>query len=255
MPAHRSRAMLPLALFLGGWVAAGAKSAAISQPNLPQEPSTTVAAKTTEITLPIKDGGLSLGDIVVQMTADNTISPQRAGFLKAVGRILRPEVLQALDKDLPGADYLTLGPDRICPDCPANMTLRIWRSLSLQRWNSAPRGEITGTMRTGGVPEEALARRAMVSGFINMHFAANYARSGSQWRPRYHRVPCRSLRKRNSTLGYRIRDRSRCCDGRQCRSPRHARHLRSPGQRGPHHRWRHHFVGGKRQRATPAHRR
>jgi outer membrane usher protein len=178
MPAARSRAMLPLALFLGGWLVMGAKSAAISQSSTPQEPSTTVAAKTSEITLPLKDGGLSLGDIVVQMNADNTILPQRAGFLKAVGRILRPEVVQALEKDLPIAEYLTLSQIESA-GLPCNYDVDNLEITVAPKVEQRPRGEVTGTTRTRGVPEEALAKQALVSGFVNMHFGANYVRSGS----------------------------------------------------------------------------
>jgi outer membrane usher protein len=178
MPANWSRAALPLALFLAGWLAAEANSAAISQASPTQDPSTTIAAKNTEITLPLKDGGLSLGDILVQMTTDNAVSPQRAGFLTALGKILRPDVLSALEKNLPNTYYITLAQIEAaglsCKYGAESLEITVAPKVE-QR----PRGEITGSMRSQGVPDEDLAKRAMVSGFVNMHFGANYVRNGS----------------------------------------------------------------------------
>jgi outer membrane usher protein len=175
MPAEAGRAMLLLALVAGGWLLAGRAGAAENAPAGAAEPATTVANKSTEISLPIKDEGLHVGDIAVRITSDNAVSMERSAFLEATRRLLRPEAFAALESALPAASYLTLAQAEAAGmDCqydPENLEIKIHPKVE-QR----PRGEITGSLGSEGVRSEDLAKEALTSGYINMRFGAAYDR-------------------------------------------------------------------------------
>ena len=175
MPAEAGRAMFPLAFIAGGWLLTGMAGAAENIPATAPEPATTVANKSTEISLPLKDDGLNLGDVAVRITSDNAVSVKRSGFLEVMKRPLRPEALAALEKALPAAEYVTLSQVEaagiVCKYDAENLEIKVHPQVE-QR----PRGEITGSFGAEGVRSEDLAKQALTSGYINMHFGAAYDR-------------------------------------------------------------------------------
>lgn len=179
MPAHASRAALPLVVFFGGWLMGGSQGATNPSGSDARDATGSVAAKTTEITLPIKDNGLSLGDIVVQMATDGSIAVQKVGLLNAIKRILRPEALANLEKALPESEHLTLKQleraGLFCAYDPENLEITVSPKVE-QR----PRGEISGSFRGQEVAQDDLAQRALVSGFVNMQFGVAYSRNSGE---------------------------------------------------------------------------
>ena len=179
MPAEAGRAMFPLALVAGGWLLAGTAGAAENLPTSSPEPATTVASKSTEISLPLKDDGLNLGDVAVRITSDNAVSVKRSGFLEVIKRPLRPEAIAALEKALPASEFVTLAQVEAagmpCQYDAENLEIKVHPQVE-QR----PRGEITGSLGSEGVRSEDLAKQALTSGYINMHFGAAYDRGFDQ---------------------------------------------------------------------------
>ena len=173
MPAV-GRAMC-LALVVWGGFLSGKAGAVEKVPAGAPGPATTVANKSAEITLPLKDDGLNLGDVDVRIASDNTVSVKRSALLAAMKRPLRAEALAALDKALPTAEYLTLrqieAAGMACDYDPANMEINIHPKVE-QR----PRGEISGALGGESAHSEDLAKQAMTSGYINMRFGAAYDR-------------------------------------------------------------------------------
>lgn len=175
MPAPASRATLPLALVAAGWLFIGTAGAGQNAPAAAPEPATTVASKSTEISLPLTDEGFNLGDVAVRIANDNAVSIKRSGLLEVLKRSLRPEALAALDKALPPGEFVTLaqatdaGMD--CAYDSENLELKVHPKVE-QR----PRGEITGSLGSQGVRDEDLTKQALTSGYINMHFGAAYNR-------------------------------------------------------------------------------
>ena len=172
MPAKSSRAGLPLALFLEVWVGAAGTVAAQHGPTSP----TTVANKSTEIVLPLKEGKFNHGDVPVHVATDNSITVARTVLIGALGRIFRPEALNTLDKSLPQSEYVTL---RQIED--AGLPCRFdAENLEIQvspKVEQRPRGEILGSMLTQGLQPQDVALRSFVSGYLNTHLAAEYDRN------------------------------------------------------------------------------
>src|SRR5687768_9472272 len=110
MPVATNWARLRLALIVGGWLGVAASpDATLAEQALQQgETSTMTVAKTTEITMPLKDSGFNLGDVAVRIGSDNSISVNRGNLTIALARILRKEALEALAKALPTEDYVSL---------------------------------------------------------------------------------------------------------------------------------------------------
>ena len=180
MPARGpGRARLPIAgLFLGGWLVGAADTVAATQGHGDAH-AVTIASKSADMSLPVRDGVFNLGDAPVRIASDNTIVIQRAAFLSVIKPILRPETLNELDKILPAQEFVdTAQITRSGLSChynPAELVLTISPTVE-QR----PRGEITGSLGSQAVESSGLAKRAAASGYINMQFGASYNRSGGE---------------------------------------------------------------------------
>jgi outer membrane usher protein len=177
MPASLSRARLPLVSTLG-WLLWGPHTLATETAVSTAAPVASVS-EADEISLPLKDNGFSLGEIAVRTGSGNNISLQRAGFLAAVKRVLRPEVLASLETSLAGSEFLTLkqidAAGLSCEYDEERLELKVNPTV-IQR----PRGEVSGSIAGYELGAEDYVKPAVVSGYLNMGLSANYDRSDGE---------------------------------------------------------------------------
>ena len=137
--------------------------------------SSTVAADAAELSMPVKDHGFKLGDVIVLAHADGSIRIEGESFLSVIGRVLRPAALQKLQDNLPKTKYLE--PSALSaaglPTTYDSTALEITIQPTVEQ---RPRGEIAGTMRGNNTPAD-LAQPAILSGFLNTHFGVVYGRA------------------------------------------------------------------------------
>jgi outer membrane usher protein len=181
MPVATSWARLRLALIVGGWLGAAATpDATLAEQALPQgETSTMTAAKTTEITMPLKDGDFNLGDVAVRIGSDSSISVNRSNLTIVVTRILRKEALEALAKALATEDYVSLSQITSAGLPCAYNAEKLEISIN-PKVEQRPRSEITGSFHGAGVAAENLEKASTVSGFLNLRGGAAYDRNSGE---------------------------------------------------------------------------
>src|SRR5688572_6060973 len=68
--------------------------------------STTVGADAAEVSMPVKEHGFKLGDVMALAYQDRSVRIEREGFLSVIGRVLNAAALQKLQSDLPNTKYL-----------------------------------------------------------------------------------------------------------------------------------------------------
>jgi outer membrane usher protein len=156
--------------------------AALSAPNYAQtgsSPPNGVQAASgeqdgTELTLVVKDGGMKLGEAIVRIKSDNSISIRRDAFLVAVKEAFRKEAMDALSNSLSSKDNLTIS------DIQNAGLVISFDAVALElaiepKVEQRPRGEIDATVQGSIAPENVL-QPATVSGFVNTRFGAAYER-------------------------------------------------------------------------------
>ena len=137
--------------------------------------STTVGADAAEVSMPVKEHGFKLGDVMALAYQDRSVRIEREGFLSVIGRVLNAAALQKLQGDLPNTKYLDLTAISAAglPIAyhPSDLEITIEPKVE-QR----PRGEIAGTTRGNNAPAD-LAQPAILSGYFNTYFGAAYERA------------------------------------------------------------------------------
>ncbi|WP_125461529.1 MULTISPECIES: fimbria/pilus outer membrane usher protein [Rhodomicrobium] len=130
-------------------------------------------AKATELTMPVKDGGFKLGEVIVLVGTDQSLRVQKASLLTAIRGAFRAEALKELDGKIPGADYVDLADITQAglktSYNPADLEISIEPTVE-QR----PRGEVTGSITSSRSPAD-LRAPADFTGFMNVHFGAAYS--------------------------------------------------------------------------------
>ena len=138
-------------------------------------PESTVGADAAELSMPVKEHGFKLGDVMALAYEDRSVRIERESFLSVIGRVLSAETQQKLQGDLPKTKYLD--PSAISAAGlrttynPSDLEITIEPKVE-QR----PRGEIAGTMR-GNNTHADLAQPAILSGFFNTYFGVAYERA------------------------------------------------------------------------------
>jgi outer membrane usher protein len=126
------------------------------------------------LTMPVKDHGFKLSDVIVLASADGAIHLQRQSFLNAIRPVFRDQAWQALDAGLPKSEYVSL------EQVAAAGLISAYNSENLEitiepRVEQRPRGEIRGTLGGRGAPAD-VEQPAAFSGFLNMYAGIGYER-------------------------------------------------------------------------------
>ena len=128
-----------------------------------------------EITLAVKDNGIKLGDAIVRIGRDNTISIKRDSFLIAIREVFRQQALDELSASIPSTDYLSL--DDIQTAGLAVSFDENQLELNIQpKVEQRPRGEIAGTIKSVE-STDGVVQPAGLSAFVNARFGFAYKRN------------------------------------------------------------------------------
>lgn len=131
------------------------------------------ATKALEITVPLKDGKFSVGDIAVQVQSDNAISINRDSILTTLARVMRLEALDAVRKQLVSRNYVDVDELRKAglgiTYIPSELELRL--DLKVEQ---RPRGEISGSRERVDASAETLAKPSAVSAYVNFRGGIDY---------------------------------------------------------------------------------
>ncbi len=134
--------------------------------------------RTGELTLSVKDNGMKLGDAIVRIGIDNSISIKRDSFLVAIKDVFRKEALRALADALPPKPFISI------PEIEKAGLVISYNSNDLElniepKVEQRPRGEIDGTIQKNVMPE-GVVKPAALSGFVNTRFGFAYERTEGQ---------------------------------------------------------------------------
>lgn len=143
----------------------------------PPQPKVLLAsneASGSELTLPVKDNGMKLGDVIVSAGADGSIKIRRQSLLTAIHDVFRPDAMRNFETALTTGEYVD-----VTAVNEAGLVARYnANDLELQiepKVEQRPRGEIDGTVRSN-VESSNVVRPATVSGFVNTRVGIDYER-------------------------------------------------------------------------------
>ena len=147
-----------------------------AQSNAPDksDAAVSVLAKTTEVTMAVKDGSFRLGDVITRVAADGSVSLQKASFLTAIQGVFRPEALKALQDKLPGSEDVSIDAVNKA-GLKAHYNDTDLEILIQPTVDQRPRGNITGSIAS--TPPSDIVQPAHISGFLNTRFGIAYQRA------------------------------------------------------------------------------
>ncbi len=131
-------------------------------------------AKAAELTMPIKDGGFRVGEVIVLVDTDGSLRVEKTSLATAIRTILRADALQVLESKMPGSAYVSI-PELTAAGLKASYNSSDLEILIEPTVEQRPRGEVTGTASAKTVPADLLGP-AHLSGFLNTYFGVAYGR-------------------------------------------------------------------------------